>query len=70
MPPTLFGVEPVSWSEELRKNSGQDVLCLPFSVTPFPLMEGIRSISPADANISNVLRFEPSSVKCTMVSST
>ncbi|KAI1796835.1 hypothetical protein LXA43DRAFT_984722 [Ganoderma leucocontextum] len=67
VPPHMLGVDPVPWSEELRKNSGEDVLCLPFSVTPFPLIEAVRSISLADSNIGNVLRFEPSSVENSMM---
>ncbi|KAM5535917.1 hypothetical protein V8D89_010357 [Ganoderma adspersum] len=67
MPPSMLGVDPVPWSEELRKNSGEDVLCLPFSLTPFSLIEAVRSMSLADANISKVLRFEPSSVESSMM---
>uniref|UniRef100_A0A5K1JSD7 43kDa secreted glycoprotein (Immunodominant antigen Gp43) n=1 Tax=Ganoderma boninense TaxID=34458 RepID=A0A5K1JSD7_9APHY len=66
-PAAILDVDPVPWSEELRKNGAEDVLCLPFSLTPFPLIEAVRSISLADANISNVLRFEPSSVESSMM---
>ena len=69
IPLNVLGVEPVSWSEELRKNGGEDVLCLPFSFSPFHLIEAVRSISLADANIGKVLRFEPSSLKNLMVCS-
>ncbi|TBU33303.1 hypothetical protein BD311DRAFT_652077 [Dichomitus squalens] len=65
--PKVLSTEPVPWSEALRKNGADDVLCLPFSVTPFKLIEAARSMSLADATISNSFRFEPSSVEETMM---
>ncbi|CDO78182.1 hypothetical protein BN946_scf184797.g8 [Trametes cinnabarina] len=57
----------VPWSEDLRRHDGHDVLCLPFSVTPFHVPDVVRSLSMADANIANTLRFEPGSFKDTFL---
>ncbi|EJF64933.1 hypothetical protein DICSQDRAFT_159896 [Dichomitus squalens LYAD-421 SS1] len=65
--PKVQSTEPVPWSEALRKDGADDVLCLPFSVTPLKLIEAARSMSLADATISNSFRFEPSSVEETMI---
>ncbi len=68
MTPTLMEATTVPWSNDLRKNGEDQVLCLPFAHTPFHLSEAMRSLSTADATVADVLRFEPSSVKETMVS--
>ncbi|KAI8980204.1 hypothetical protein BD414DRAFT_516640 [Trametes punicea] len=65
--PRLLNTGAVPWSEAMRRHEGQEVLCLPFSITPFHLPEAARSLSMADANIAGVLRFEPSSVRETMM---
>ena len=70
VPHKLLFADPVPWSESLRKNGADDVLCLPFSVSPLRLIEAARSMSLADATLSSSFRFEPSSVKETMVSIT
>ncbi|OSD06597.1 hypothetical protein PYCCODRAFT_949919 [Trametes coccinea BRFM310] len=57
----------VPWSESLRRHDGHDVLCLPYSLTPLHLSDAVSSLSMADANISKTLRFEPGSVKQTMI---
>ncbi|OJT11442.1 hypothetical protein TRAPUB_11994 [Trametes pubescens] len=67
MTPTLMEATTVPWSNDLRKNGEDQVLCLPFAHTPFHLSEAMRSLSTADATVADVLRFEPSSVKETMM---
>ncbi|KAI0649091.1 hypothetical protein C8Q79DRAFT_998966 [Trametes meyenii] len=67
MTPQLIDTPAVPWSEELRRHDGDDILCLPYSLTPFRLPDVARSLSMADANVSNILRFEPSTVKETMM---
>ncbi|KAI0359839.1 hypothetical protein OH77DRAFT_1419173 [Trametes cingulata] len=65
--PRLLEAPTVPWSEDLRKHDGEDVLCLPFSLSPFKLPDAARSLSMAESSIANVLRFEPSSLKETML---
>ncbi|KAI0671762.1 hypothetical protein C8Q78DRAFT_1069353 [Trametes maxima] len=67
MTPQLIDAQAVPWSEELRRYDGDNVLCLPYSLTPFRLPDVARSLSMTDANVSNLLRFEPSTVKETMM---
>ncbi|KAI9061292.1 hypothetical protein FKP32DRAFT_1631332 [Trametes sanguinea] len=70
MTPTALDVDStpaVPWSESLRRHDGHDVLCLPYSLTPLHLVDAARSLSMADANITNTFRFEPASVKHTML---
>ncbi|KAI0719292.1 hypothetical protein C8T65DRAFT_636208 [Cerioporus squamosus] len=59
--------EPAPWSEDMRRHDGDDVLCLPFTLSPFYLTEAARSLSMADATL-DILRFEPSSLRETMMS--
>ncbi|KAI0331888.1 hypothetical protein GY45DRAFT_1401537 [Cubamyces sp. BRFM 1775] len=65
--PNLLNVDAVPWSEDLRKHDGDDVLCLPYSVTPFQLPNLARSLSLSKSNIAKVLRLEPSSLKENML---
>lgn len=58
----------VPWTEQLRKHDGDDVLCLPFSLSPFKLPEAARSLSLSGATVSHSFRFDPSSIHTTMVS--
>ncbi|KAI0367785.1 hypothetical protein BV20DRAFT_1023823 [Pilatotrama ljubarskyi] len=67
MNPRLLDAETVRWSEDLRKHEGEDVICVPFSLSPFKLPDAARSLSMADASVADVLRFEPSSVKETVL---
>ncbi|EIW57579.1 uncharacterized protein TRAVEDRAFT_29627 [Trametes versicolor FP-101664 SS1] len=67
MTPELLEANTVPWSDDLRKNGEDQVLCPPFAHTPFHLSEAMRTLSTADATVADVLRFEPSSVKETMM---
>lgn len=60
----------IPWSDDLRKHDGEDVLCLPFSLSPFKLPEAARSMSLSDATISQSFRFDPSSLETSTVSQT
>ncbi|KAI0707337.1 hypothetical protein C8Q76DRAFT_628908 [Earliella scabrosa] len=57
----------VPWTEQLRKHDGDDVLCLPFSLSPFKLPEAARSLSLSGATVSHSFRFDPSSIHTTML---
>ncbi|KAI0635954.1 hypothetical protein C8Q77DRAFT_1216470 [Trametes polyzona] len=63
MTPELLAAEVVPWSEDLRKHDGEDVLCVPYELTPLRIPEALRSLPMADGSISSLLRFEPPSVK-------
>ncbi|KAH9849718.1 hypothetical protein C2E23DRAFT_838142 [Lenzites betulinus] len=69
IPPSFFDAhaKPVQWSEDLRKSESEDVLCLPFNMDPFRVPEAIRALPEAHTKVADVLRFEPSSVKDTMI---
>ncbi|RPD60091.1 hypothetical protein L226DRAFT_535029 [Lentinus tigrinus ALCF2SS1-7] len=59
----LLEAKPVEWSEDMRNQDGDNVLCLPFTLSPFQLAESARHLSMADANVSDIIRFEPSSLR-------
>ena len=65
--PEFLEAQPVPWAEDLRKHDGEDVLCLPFSLSPFKISEAVRSMSLTEATVSKVFRFDPSTVEETMV---
>jgi hypothetical protein len=56
-----------TFDPEMTKQQGVDVLCLPYTLTPFALPEAARSLSFQDGAIGDV-RFDPPSVKSEMVS--
>ncbi|RDX57285.1 hypothetical protein OH76DRAFT_1467772 [Lentinus brumalis] len=62
----LLRTEPAPWSEDMRQHHGDEVLCLPFTMSPFRLTEACRGLSMADAML-DLLRFEPSSLRETMM---
>ena len=51
----------------MRRHNGDEVQCPPFTVSPFRLIEAARSLPLADANIF-IIRYEPSSIRDSMVS--
>ncbi|KAI9061293.1 hypothetical protein FKP32DRAFT_1759707 [Trametes sanguinea] len=51
----------------LRQYDGQDVLWLPYTLTPLHFLDMVRSLSMADAAIAKHMRFETGSVKETML---
>ncbi|KZT00810.1 uncharacterized protein LAESUDRAFT_731876 [Laetiporus sulphureus 93-53] len=56
----------IRFSEDLLTQRGTEILCLPFSVTPFPLLDVARSLSYQQATISEQLKFDPSAVKANL----
>ncbi|KAI0750137.1 hypothetical protein C8Q80DRAFT_674545 [Daedaleopsis nitida] len=65
--PELVKLECLPWSEDMRQQEGDDVACLPFSLSPFKLDDAARSSSLSDANISSSFRFDPGSVQASML---
>ncbi|KAL6302372.1 hypothetical protein BKA93DRAFT_736922, partial [Sparassis latifolia] len=55
----------VRFSEDLETQHGSDILCLPFTHTPFKLIDLARSLSYEEATTTEPkpLRFDPESVK-------
>ena len=58
----LLRTQPAQWSEDMRRHNGDDVVCLPFTLSPFRVVEAVRSLSLADTNL-NIVRIIPSSVR-------
>lgn len=46
---------------------GLDVMCLPYNVLPFDILDRARSLSYTNAVISENMRFNPQSVKMNLV---
>ncbi|OBZ72453.1 hypothetical protein A0H81_07580 [Grifola frondosa] len=61
--PSYLKLPSVPFSDDLRTQHGSDVLCMPFTFTPFPLIELAQSLSYQQATISPSFRFDPLSVK-------
>ncbi|CAL1716729.1 unnamed protein product [Somion occarium] len=61
--PSLQKYTTVPFSSELERQYEQDILCLPFTISPFSLPSLARSTSFKNAVISDDLRFDPTSVK-------
>lgn len=59
--------EPVHFSEKFKFQHGTEVHCLPYTQTPFPLIEAARSLSSQAATISKDFRFDPQSLRATLV---
>lgn len=55
-----------TFDPEMTKQQGLDVLCLPYTSTPFALPDVARSLSFQDGAVGDV-RFDPPSVKTEMV---
>ncbi|KAH0833300.1 hypothetical protein J3R83DRAFT_12365 [Lanmaoa asiatica] len=51
------------FSPDLAHQWGLDVMCLPYNVLPFDLLDTTRTLSYTDAVISENMRFSPQSVK-------
>ncbi|KAH7927934.1 hypothetical protein BV22DRAFT_1193229 [Leucogyrophana mollusca] len=53
----------VPFSQSLTKQHGSDILCLPYTTSPFSLLDKARNLSFKQATIHDGVRFDPSSVK-------
>ncbi|KAF8656829.1 hypothetical protein AX16_002377 [Volvariella volvacea WC 439] len=63
---TARHTETVPFTEELTHQFGQQVSLIPYTVSPFSLIDAARSSSYIDATIDDDFRYIPSSVKCNM----
>jgi len=55
------------FSPDLARQWGLDVMCLPYNVLPFDILDRTRILSYTDAVISENMRFKPQSVKMNLV---
>lgn len=55
------------FSPDLAHQWGLDVMCLPYNVLPFDILDRARSLSYTDAVVSENMRFNPKSVKTSLV---
>lgn len=55
------------FSPDLAHQWGLDVMCLPYNVLPFDILDRARILSYADTVISENIRFKPQSVKTNLV---
>ncbi|KAH9944594.1 hypothetical protein B0H21DRAFT_694880, partial [Amylocystis lapponica] len=62
-PKELNAKRVVPWSENLVHQHGSEVLCLPFTHSPFALLDAARSLSFKRATVSKRFRFDPPTVK-------
>ncbi|GJE88754.1 hypothetical protein PsYK624_048370 [Phanerochaete sordida] len=59
--------EAVPFSEELTKVQDIDVLCLPYTATPFALPDAARTLSFNDAIIEEDFRFDPTTFRSDLI---
>lgn len=55
------------FSPDLAHQWGLDVMCLPYNVLPFDILDKTRTLSYTDAVVSENMRFSPQSVKMNLV---
>lgn len=54
--------EAVPFSDDLRHQHDTDVWCLPYTISPFAVLDIASSLSPMDAKVDDDLRFAPTSI--------
>jgi len=57
----------VPFTPELRHQHGIDVSCLPFSISPIPLPEVVKSLTPSQTELPDSVTFDAKSVDFSMV---
>ena len=60
-------VEPIPFSQTSLSVYGQDVLCIPFTTSPFKWLDIARNLSWRQATLNEKLKFSPSSVTPALV---
>jgi hypothetical protein len=61
--------EAVPFSEELRYQYDTEVSCLPYTISPFAMLDIVSSLSHIDGKVDDGLRFTPSSISPNLVRS-
>ncbi|KAF9468108.1 hypothetical protein BDZ94DRAFT_1247203 [Collybia nuda] len=59
----LRAIEPVIFTPELETQYNTEVACLPYTISPFTVLDIARTLSYTDATITPNLRFKPPSIK-------
>ena len=62
------GDEPLPFEESMLKQHGEEIQCIPFTTSPFAVLDIARNLSWSNAIINENLKFSPSSLKVNMVS--
>jgi len=57
----------IRFSDDLRTQRGTEILCLPFTLTPFRIVDLLRSLPQQQASPHKSLRLYPSSLKESML---
>ncbi|EKM58383.1 uncharacterized protein PHACADRAFT_252658 [Phanerochaete carnosa HHB-10118-sp] len=65
--PTIHLKTALPFGEELRKQNDADVLCLPYTATPFALTEAARTLSFSDAMVEEDFRFDPATLRSHLI---
>ncbi|KZT72997.1 hypothetical protein DAEQUDRAFT_808547 [Daedalea quercina L-15889] len=63
----LMASAAVPFSDDLRTQHGQEIKCLPFTHTPFPLLSLCRQMSDTYWHVGPTFRIKPSTVMATMM---
>jgi len=58
----------IPFSEDLKRQHGLDVMCMPYTLSPLSLPEAARSLFRSRAKISDVATFEPDSLSFKLLS--
>ncbi|KAF9003926.1 hypothetical protein BDQ17DRAFT_1355142 [Cyathus striatus] len=57
----------VPFNEEMKMYGGSEVACIPFNISPFPLLDIVRNLSYTNARMSENISFTPSTVEPNLV---
>ena len=55
------------WKPSLATQHDMPVQCLPFQISPLPILEKIRNLNTREGIINDGLRFDPSTVRFNFV---
>ena len=60
-------LDSLPWESSLATQHDVPVQCLPFQISPFPILEKLRKVSPREGTIKDGLRFDPSTIRFNFV---
>jgi hypothetical protein len=63
----LRAIEPVPFTTAMETQYDTDIACLPYTISPFTVLDIAHSLSYSDATINPNTRFKPSSIKPELV---
>lgn len=65
--PELANTATIRYTDDLRTQRGSEILCMPYFITPFSLLNLASSLSYRQATVSGNMRLNPSTVKANLL---